>query len=67
MLLKAKKLISTMLAVSFVVTNPMGVQGIPSATTLTIDAQINNDNGKVTFELRDYTDHLAHVTVTDIE
>ena len=48
MLLKAKKLISTMLAVSFVVTNPMGVQGIPSATTLTIDAQINNDNGKVT-------------------
>ena len=48
MLLKAKKILSIILAITFVAAIGAGAQNDYPVTTMTIDAQINNDNGRVT-------------------
>ena len=45
---------------------PMEMAQVPIVPNASVSV-VCIDGDRVTFELRDYTDHLAHVTVTDIE
>ena len=45
---------------------PMEMNRVPIVPNASVSVACV-DGGRVTFELRDYVDHLAHVTTTDIE